>query len=203
LPQVSYTTILGRAISPVWDFVQDMNNWASFVTGYKKHEQQSDTDSVWTVRGDVGMLSREVQLQVHIAEWVDAERVRFQLKGVNEAVQGEGCLTIRPLSAGDALEVIPKKRFFLFRWMDRLFSFFYRRKHGSVQRSGVAAEAKDRCELTFTLSMNAQGPMGPMVNVMLAPLLRPAAEDLANRIAAALETTAEPEATDAPKTETE
>ena len=35
--------------------------------------------------------------------------------------------------------------------------------------------------------MEAGGPTGPLVNAMLAPALAPAAEDLANRIAAHLE----------------
>jgi hypothetical protein len=35
--------------------------------------------------------------------------------------------------------------------------------------------------------MEAGGPSGPLVNAMLGPALLPAAEDLANRIAAHLE----------------
>jgi hypothetical protein len=37
--------------------------------------------------------------------------------------------------------------------------------------------------------MDAGGPTGPLVNAMLGPALLPAAEDLANKIAAHLEKT--------------
>jgi hypothetical protein len=47
--------------------------------------------------------------------------------------------------------------------------------------------AAPQAQLTFTLRMDAGGPTGPLVNALLAPALRPAAEDLANKIAAHLE----------------
>ena len=49
----------------------------------------------------------------------------------------------------------------------------------------IAAPARAR--LHFTLRMDAGGPTGPLVNAMLGPALEPAAEDLANKIAAHLE----------------
>ena len=185
MPEVRYTTVLGAALEPVWEYVRVMGNWAPFVTGYQSHEEQSDTESVWTVRGDVGMLSREVRLQVQISEWLDGERVCFQIKGQNEAVHGRGQFEIRDLSKEGVIATVPKKRFFLFLWLDSVFAFFYRRKHGGVSRTSPSAGQQGRTELSFTLEMVAEGPMGPMVNVMIGPLLRPAAKDLADRIAAA------------------
>ena len=202
MPEVRYTTVLGADIEPVWSYVKDMDNWAPFVTGYQGHEQHSDTESVWTVRGDVGMLSREVRLHVQIDEWIDKERVSFQIKGQNEAVRGAGQFEIRDMKKGDAMMTIPEKRFFLLRWIDSLFAFFYRRKHGSVERAASREVGAGRTELSFVLEMVAEGPMGPMVNVMIGPLLRPAAKDLADRIAAALDASVEAEPEDS-KTETE
>jgi hypothetical protein len=42
-------------------------------------------------------------------------------------------------------------------------------------------------KLTFALRIDAGGPTAPMVNAMMLPALRPAAEDLANRIITHLE----------------
>ena len=39
-----------------------MDHWAPFLTGYQKHEKQSETESVWTLKGDVGVLARTLAL---------------------------------------------------------------------------------------------------------------------------------------------
>ena len=49
-------TMRPAARAPSGTFVSDMNNWAPFLTGYQKHEIIDDTDSIWTLKGEVGML---------------------------------------------------------------------------------------------------------------------------------------------------
>jgi hypothetical protein len=51
---------------------------------------KSETESIWRLRGDVGILSREIDLRVIITEWVDQTRIKFTLKGVYEPVEGRG-----------------------------------------------------------------------------------------------------------------
>jgi carbon monoxide dehydrogenase subunit G len=87
MPEVEYTTRMRLPVSDVWTFVSDMNNWAPFLTGYQKHEVLDETDSIWTLKGDVGILSRIVELRAHVTEWVAPERVTFTLTGLNEAVE--------------------------------------------------------------------------------------------------------------------
>ena len=68
--------------------------------------------------------------------------------------------------------------------------FFFRRMHGAgPKREARRANGGPVSQLTFTLRMDAGGPTGPLVNAMLGPALLPAAEDLANKIAAHLEKT--------------
>ena len=59
--------------------------------------------------------------------------------------------------------------------------------HGPRAGARARRAAGPASQLTFTLRMDAGGPTGPLVNAMLAPALLPAAEDLANKIAAHLE----------------
>jgi hypothetical protein len=60
--------------------------------------------------------------------------------------------------------------------------------HGDgPKRLAAPAASEGGTQLTFTLRMEAGGPTGPLVNAMLGPALLPAAEDLANKIAAHLE----------------
>jgi carbon monoxide dehydrogenase subunit G len=77
--ETEYSTTSRLPVSAIWDFVKEMDNWAPFLTGYQAHEKQSETDSLWTLKGDVGVLARLVKFKVHITEWNGPERVSFDL----------------------------------------------------------------------------------------------------------------------------
>jgi carbon monoxide dehydrogenase subunit G len=184
MPEVTYETTLNLPVITVWDFVKDMNNWAPFLTGYQKHEILNDTDSVWTLKGDVGVLSRVVQLKAHVTEWAGPERVSFTLTGLNEEVEGGGTLLMSP-HAGKPPAAPPRLGLFarFVRWLLSLV-------HGKSEQRALLPAGPASGEgslLTFTLRMEAGGAIGPLVNAMLAPALAPAAEDLANKIANHLE----------------
>ena len=184
MPEVTYETTLNLPVATVWDFVKDMNNWAPFLTGYQKHEILNETDSIWTLKGDVGVLSRVVQLKAHVTEWAGPERVSFTLTGLNEEVEGGGTLLMSP-HAGKPLPAPPRLGLFarFVRWLVSLV-------HGKSEQRALLPAGPPSGEgslLTFTLRMEAGGAVGPLVNAMLAPALAPAAEDLANKIANHLE----------------
>jgi len=169
-----------------------MNNWAPYLTGYQRHEVLSETDSIWTLKGDVGVLARVVKLKAHVTEWNGPQRVSFTLTGLNEQVDGDGTLEMTssgeevPSGARPAANAPTRQRTFLGRLLDALFRFFFRRMHGPAPVRALPG-AGPASQLKFRLRMDAGGPTGPLVNAMLAPALLPAAEDLANKIAAHLE----------------
>ena len=209
-----YTTTTRVPPERVWDFVQDMDRWAPFVMGYQRHEKQSDTESTWTLKGDLGVMSRTLTFQVLITEWNGPSRVSFTLRGLNEPMTGEGAFTIEketpdaqagagrggeprsPLSHQDGREAAagppssprpPEGT--LARWLKTLARWLFQRFAGRVDREAppslASGEAASR--LTFELRIDPGGPMAPMVNAMIKPLLLPAAEQLADRILAHLE----------------
>jgi carbon monoxide dehydrogenase subunit G len=192
MPEVEYVTTMTLAPERVWEFVRDMNNWAPFLTGYQKREIESETDSIWTLKGDVGVLSRTVRLKAHVTEWNGPERVSFTLVGLDEVVEGGGTLTIgKPAAAtpGAIEKAAPKKASLWRRFVDGFFRMMFRWVNGKGPERLAAAPGAGvpESQLTFRLRMDAGGPAGPLVNAMLAPALKPAAEDLANKIAAHLE----------------
>ena len=63
MPQVEYTTTIDLPRETIWEFVKDMDNWAPFLTGYQSHEAIDERDSIWTLKGDVGVLARVVRLK--------------------------------------------------------------------------------------------------------------------------------------------
>jgi carbon monoxide dehydrogenase subunit G len=184
MPEVEYTTTMSLPVETVWDFVKDMNNWAPFLTGYQKHEMLSETDSVWTLKGDVGILSRVVELKVHVTEWNGPERVSFELVGLNEEVEGGGTLVMLP-DASPALP--PPRKSWLRRVFDALFRVLLRPIFGGKPAHEALPAARAASRLSFTLRMEAGGVTGPLVNAMLGPAIELAAEDLAKKIAAHLE----------------
>jgi len=191
MPEVEYSTTAKLPVSAIWDFVHEMDNWAEFVAGYESHEKHSEDDSTWILKGDVGVLSRTVKFEVHVDEWAGPERVRFSLKGVNEPMEGSGTFLLAPFedeSAPPAPAATQKPG-----WIGRLFAaiagFFYRLVHGSAERADTAdaGPGAGMARLTFRLDIQPGGPMAPMVNALMKPMMMPAAEGLANQIMATLE----------------
>ncbi len=187
MPEVEYTTKVALPREVVWDFVKDMNNWAPYMTGYQRHEIVDDLNSIWTLKGDVGMLARVVRLRAHVTEWNGPTRVSFTLTGLNEPVDGGGTLEMSAADDEEMPDPAPAtRRSWLARLVEALFRFLFRRAHGPLPSR--ALPQKGPCaRLTFRLRMDAGGPTGPLLNAMLGPALLPAAEDLANKIAAHLE----------------
>jgi len=195
----SYTTRTRAPQSRVWDFVQEMDNWGRFVTGYQKHEKQDERHSTWTLKGDVGVLSRTLTFAVEITEWNGPDRVAFTLEGVNEPMQGAGTFTMRTVTgetkgeaAGLAVETIaPPPRNLVFRLFERFWRWLLGRAGDGAVRAADATEAASAgdamTELRFELALTPGGPMAPMIEAMIRPLLLPAAENLANRILAEVE----------------
>jgi carbon monoxide dehydrogenase subunit G len=191
MPEVHYTTTIELAPEAIWEFVKDIGNWAPFLTGYQGHEEIDERHSVWTLRGDVGMLARMVKFEAHVTEWNGPERVAFTLKGINEAIDGDGALEVSLAKQADTEGGVPEaKRGWFRRVIDALFGWLFRalNKQAAPKRLHAAGGVGSvRSELRFRLRMDAGGPTAPLVNAMLGPAMQPAAEDLANKIAAHLE----------------
>jgi carbon monoxide dehydrogenase subunit G len=186
LAEAEFTTTAKLPVEMIWSFVEDMDNWARFVTGYRSHEKRSDTESVWTLKGDVGVLARKLIFQVDITEWSPGKRAAFRLRGVNESVNGEGVFTLEPATAGDAAVAAPPPRSALLRLFEALARALLRLLGRAPQRAAAALSGPGT-RMSFRLRLDPGGPMAPMINAMIKPLMLPAAESLANQILAHLE----------------
>ena len=191
MAETEYATTTKLPVEVIWEFVSDMDNWAAFLTGYQSHEKQSDTESVWTLKGDVGVLARTVRFQVSIVEWSRPEQVRFRLKGLNEDLEGEGAFTLERYesesdapSAGAAPKPGLAQR--LLAW---LFRLGLRLRRGRAERGAHAGAGPGAgmVRLSFRLRVDPGGPQAPMISAMMKPAMLAAAEDLSNRIVGHLE----------------
>ncbi len=105
MPAVTYTTTIDVTRGDVWRFVRDMNNWAPFTKGYQSHEVINDQESIWTVKGDLGFISRTTKFHVRITEWIEGERVAFTVEGLNEPIKGEGAIQLKDTADGTGTEI--------------------------------------------------------------------------------------------------
>ncbi|HEY8154926.1 MAG TPA: SRPBCC family protein [Myxococcota bacterium] len=186
MAEAEYTTTAKLPLETIWSFVEDMDNWARFVTGYQSHEKRSDTHSIWTLKGDVGVLARKLVFQVDITEWSPGKRAAFRLRGVNEAVNGEGVFTLEPATGADAAAAPPPARPALLRFFEAIARGLLRLL-GRAPRRAPAELSGGETRMSFRLRLDPGGPMAPMINAMIRPLMLPAAESLANQILAHLE----------------
>jgi len=168
VPEVVANVQVDNSLAEVWAFVRDMDNWAPMMKGYVKHEKHSEADSVWTLTGDLGPFSKTVDLKVHVTEWLDAERVAFEMEGVIEQVTATGSLEL-----SDKQPIALPRSF----WQ-RLLDWLLRRR---AIGTGVG-----EANLTFTFSIQAGGPMGPMINPMLGPYSDAVARELLDSVASHL-----------------
>ena len=189
MAETEYSTTSRLPVSAIWDFVKEMDNWAPFLTGYQAHEKQSETDSLWTMKGDVGVLARVVKFKVHITEWNGPERVSFDLEGVNELLKGQGVFIMQPYEEEPASDPGAQKKNVFTRAVEAVLRFLLRLVRGGPERgaSSGAGPGKGMAKLTFKLRIDPGGPMAPMVNALMKPAMGVAAEDLSNRIIARLE----------------
>lgn len=186
MAEAEFTTTAKLPVNRIWSFVEDMDNWARFVTGYQSHEKRSDTESLWTLKGDVGVLARKLVFQVDITEWSPGKRAAFRLKGVNEALSGEGVFTLEPATGAEAAPADSPPRNALLRFFESIVRGLLRLA-GRAPRRAAAQLTGPGTRLSFRLRLDPGGPMAPMINAMIKPLMLPAAEGLANQILAHLE----------------
>ena len=184
----THTITTWVAAPEVWAFVSDMDRWAPLLLGYQSHEQRSERESTWKIKGDVGTLTRIVDFRVSIIEWAELERVRFTLEGIGEPMAGDGSFHLERLEPADApaaaAEPTPRPGF-----LTRLWAALVRRVLGG---GSLAAQDGERSgppavRLTFRLSLTPGGAMAPMLEAMIKPVMVATAEDLAQRIVARLE----------------
>lgn len=195
MPSAEHSKIVYAPLPLVWTFVRDIENWAPLVTGYQRHETLSESESFWFLKGELGGLTRIAEFKVHIDEWDEAGHVTFSLKGINEPVTGSGSFHAAALApaCNDSEALKPAAApspGFLSRWCDaiirRLFAKIFGRSKTPATPPALPV-GNAQAQITFKLTLTATGMAGMVMNALLTPMMRPVAEDLADKIAAAIE----------------
>lgn len=90
MPAGTHVVTVPVNIQKIWEFVQDMNNWAPLVPGYIEHVIINDRESTWEFKGDLGFMKKKVKLKIDITEWNEPSGVVFDLTGLSDNFKGGG-----------------------------------------------------------------------------------------------------------------
>ncbi|MFV2020154.1 hypothetical protein [Micromonospora sp. LOL_023] len=231
--EANYTLEIDVDVDEVWSFVEVIPNWAHLLVGFRKLDVVDDRRSVWTLRGDVGILAREVELQADITVWEPGRRAEFTITGLTERITGQGSFELEsaePVSppptgtaAAETAEPAPSAsgrteaaeprgdrarpgllRRIRFAVAGRLLRWLNRRRTTGPQPTGPqptgpqptgpaavdhppTGSAPGRSRLRFHLELTPGGPMAPMIELLMGPMVEPTAEDFLRNIRQALE----------------
>lgn len=178
MPEVRAVRSVARPLEQVWPVVEDIDRWAPCMPGYVAHTREDARNSTWTLQGDLGPFSRQVRLRVEITTWEAPHRVAFTLDGLDEAVHGEGAFAL----TGTRPELPPPAPR---PWWRRLLDLFFGR---SVQAPALP-DAAGTTHVVFDFSVQALGPMGPMIDALLGPWSEHVAQRLLEDVGALVERT--------------
>ncbi|MBB6445223.1 CoxG family protein [Bacillus benzoevorans] len=81
---------VNASLENVWKFVRSIDNWAPLVPGYLEHEMLNETESTWKFKSDLGIVKKKIHLKVNITQWIELDKVSFNLTGINEKISGQG-----------------------------------------------------------------------------------------------------------------
>lgn len=188
--EIERTTAAGRAAA--WAFVSDMDCWAPLLTGYQSHEQIDGKNSRWTVRGELGGLTRLAEFEVSITDWVEPDHIAFTLAGLDEPFAGSGAFHVADVSGAEATGTRPApRRPPRSSWWHRLRARAARWLLGRVTTLAEEPIARPQgatgSVLRCRLEVNAGGGSGPIMNLLLGPILEAVAADTAARLVGALD----------------
>lgn len=93
------------AVTPqqVWSFLIDVDQWAPLIPGYIEHEKINDQQFTWKFRADLGVIQKNIVMQVDITEQAERSKVAFTLEGLNENLEGNGSFQIEDATGATSL----------------------------------------------------------------------------------------------------
>ena len=89
----SHSVVIAAPVEKVWDYVSQIENWATLVPAYKEHEQIDEQKSIWTFEGNFKGFTKTVKMELDITEFDEPSNIRFELKGLTENFTGSGKFT--------------------------------------------------------------------------------------------------------------
>jgi carbon monoxide dehydrogenase subunit G len=88
--ETEQSIVIDAAIGNVWNYVQDIRQWANLFPGCRECAVIDEHDSRWVLKVGAGGLVRTVNVLVHVDQWNGPEQVIFSYKLEGDPVAGSG-----------------------------------------------------------------------------------------------------------------
>jgi len=89
----SHSVIIPTPVENVWEYVSQLENWATMVPAYKEHEKIDEQKSVWTFEGNFKGFKKTVKMELNVTEFQEPSIIRFEIKGLTDNFTGSGKFT--------------------------------------------------------------------------------------------------------------
>ena len=89
----SHSVVISEPVENVWEYVSQIENWATMVPAYKEHEQVDEQKSIWTFEGNFKGFKKTVKMELDVTDFDEPSNIRFALKGLTENFTGSGKFT--------------------------------------------------------------------------------------------------------------
>lgn len=105
MAQATHTVQLPVAQEKVWDFVSNIEKWATLVPAYKSHKLVNDQKSIWTFEGNMKGIKKTVEAEITIVEVNQPSDIKFELKGLSDNFSGSGAFHAEEAGNGTAMSL--------------------------------------------------------------------------------------------------
>ena len=89
----SHSVVISAPVENVWEYVSQVENWATMVPAYKEHEQIDEKKSIWVFEGNFKGIKKTVKMELNVTEFDEPSIIRFELKGLTDNFTGSGRFT--------------------------------------------------------------------------------------------------------------
>ncbi|MEK4230389.1 CoxG family protein [Solibacillus sp. FSL H8-0538] len=90
MAQASHSVQIPVSSDKVWDFVSNIEKWATLVPAYKEHKDIDESTSIWTFEGSFKGISKTVEMEIKIVEFNEPSNIKFDIKGISDNFSGGG-----------------------------------------------------------------------------------------------------------------
>jgi carbon monoxide dehydrogenase subunit G len=99
MPEIDKTFDIDAPPQETWEYMTDMQNFASHLPGFVEYEEEDEKTSFWTVKIDLSMFSKELTFEVDVQE-EEYPKAAFTLEPVDQPADGEGSVEFEPADGG-------------------------------------------------------------------------------------------------------
>lgn len=100
MAQASHSVTVPVSQEKVWSFVSNIEKWAKLVPGYKEHKMIDDKKSVWTFEGNMKGISKTIEMELNIVEFVEPSNIKVEITGISDKFTGSGQFQAEPEGNG-------------------------------------------------------------------------------------------------------